>query len=113
MICGSRIPRKFRKGKSAVQYLPPLPKGCELSKACRSAVLFLNLMGLSVRKIATTLAISKKALESTLTRETIESKSRSGGPRSTSSTTDHAITLAVKAGAIRLVVVSGLEPTVL
>ena len=69
MICGSRIPRRFRKGKSAVQYLPPLPKGCELSKACRSAVLFLNLMGLSVRKIATTLAISKKALESTLTRQ--------------------------------------------
>ena len=55
-------------------------------------------MGLSVRKIATILATFKGALESTLTRETIESKSRSGRHRSTSSTTDRAITLVVKKG---------------
>ena len=80
MARGSRIPQKFRRGKSAVQYLPLRSKGCELSKACRSALLTVNLMGLFVCKIASTLAISKGAVENTLARGTLESKPRSGCP---------------------------------
>ena len=53
-------------------------------------------MGLSICKFASTLAISKGAVESTLERGTSEPKTRSGHPQSTFSTIDHAITLAVK-----------------
>ena len=44
------------------------------------------------------LAISKETVENSLARGTLKSKPRSGRPRSTSSTTDHAISLAVKKG---------------
>ena len=53
-------------------------------------------MDLAVGKIESTLAILNGAVESTLARGTLESKPRSGRPRSTSSTLDHAITLTVK-----------------